>query len=149
MKSYLYPPNITCPPYALPQHGSWLSKCLTLACTSNHSESTEATRHYNTPPKVFWCICLYNVPTNTGQLRSTRQTSTYMLTQNPSSHVLSSACLSRISSPVSASMKCSFTSLPESFAPMYTFTCLPQQNTTQLTFKKTLAFPLQVPLCCC
>ena len=59
-----------------------------------------------------------------------------------------------ILSPVSASVKCSFTSLPQPFTPVSAlikccFTCLPQQNTiqqTQLTFPKTLKFLLQEPV---
>ena len=87
MESYLYPPNITCPPCALSQHVHPISL------------SGEAARNYSTPSEGFWYVSLYGVLTKAAQLHNVRQTNACVsLAKNPSSHVLSHACFSRTSS---------------------------------------------------
>ena len=107
--SYLYPPNTMCPVFHMP----CFSMALASAHASSQPESTEVATNCSTPPEVFWCVSLHGVPINLAQLCYMRQTSTCMLlAKNPSSHVLSHACLSRTSSPVFASAKHSFMTLP-------------------------------------
>ena len=90
-------------------HMPCLSMCIQSAGVLRSGDKLQhTTRRF-----FFWCISLYGVLTNAAQLHNVRWT---LLAKNPSSRVLSRACLSRTSSPVSASVKCSFT-------------CLPQQNT--------------------
>jgi hypothetical protein len=110
MESYLYPPNLTCPPWFLPQHLSCLSPCISLSW--HHSESEEAGRNWNTPEEICWCISLYGTPTSAAQLHNVRQTnSCVFLVKNPSSCVLSHVCFSRILSSVYASAKCALKNL--------------------------------------
>jgi hypothetical protein len=85
---FILPPNITCAPWV------FLSQLTSLCQT----ESSEVARNCSTPPEGFWSISLYGVPTNAAQLHNIRQTNTRVsLAKNPSSSVLSHACLSRTS----------------------------------------------------
>ena len=57
---YLYPPNITCPPCALPQHGSCFSTNLASAHASNQPKSLKAATNHSTTPEIFLvCFSLW------------------------------------------------------------------------------------------
>jgi hypothetical protein len=72
------------------------STCLTLACTSNQSKSTEETATHH---QKFFGAFLYGVPTNAAQLHTVRWTNTcVLLSQYPPSRVLPHARFSRASS---------------------------------------------------
>ena len=131
------------------------SRDLASACVPASDDITlqisSGPKKQHTTRSFFWCISLYGVPTNAAQLCNVRQTNTcVLLAKNPSSHVLSHACISRTSS-----LLCLFQwNLPSggclSLSPVFTLTkcsfmCLPQQNTTQPTFQRTLKFPLPWP----
>ena len=124
--------------------------CLSWYHSANQPESEEVARNCSTLPEVSLCISLYGDPINWAQLCNVRQTKTCVsLVKNPSSHVLSCACFSRTSFHLCLLQLnippwvCpSFSSV--STSGKHSFTCLPQQNSIQLTFQRTLKFPLHV-----
>jgi hypothetical protein len=72
-----------------------LSQQASLPISLSPQKQQEAT---STPSEVFWCVSLYGVRTNGAQLCNVRCTNTcVLLSKNPSSHVLSYACFSKIS----------------------------------------------------
>jgi hypothetical protein len=60
----ILPPNITCPPWILPQHGK--SVCLPWHCPANHPSLREQ-EAASTPPELSWCVSLHGVTTNGAQ----------------------------------------------------------------------------------
>ena len=61
----------------LPSTHTSVSTDITLPISSSPQKQQNSI--YNTPPKVFWYVSLYRVPTNITQLYSIRQTNTYIL----------------------------------------------------------------------
>ena len=107
---------------------------LTSLCQSVKSE--EAARNCSTPPEVSWHISFYGVLTNGAQLCSIRLTNMCMsLVKNPSPCVLFCVCFSRTSFYLCL-LQWNISSM---FAPA-------KHHPTQLTFPRTLKFPLQGPL---
>ena len=90
---FIFSPNITCPPHALPQHVH-LSQLTSLPISPSPQKWQEtAARHQ----KLLGAF-LYGVLTNAVQLRNVRQTITcVLLAKHPSLYVLSRACFSRTS----------------------------------------------------
>ena len=110
----------------LPQLLSYLSTALALACESNQPKSLEAATNSSTSPEGFWCLTFYAIPINAAQLCKADQSCMKEFIVCPFTCLLQQ----NIPSPVSAPAKCSFK-------------CWPQQNTIQMTFQRTLKFPLQ------
>ena len=143
---FIFPPNIMCLPWVLPQHVC-LSQLTSLCQIAQVQRNSKKLQH-NT--EVFWCVCLYGALTNAAQLYNVRWTSMCALSvKNPSSRVLSHACFSRTSSflcllqPNVPSQVCLSLS-PVSTSAKRSFMCLPQQNTMQLTFQRILKFLLPI-----
>jgi hypothetical protein len=119
VESYLYPPSIKCLPRVLILRLSCLSLCTCLSWhhSANQLESAEEPKNYSTPPEKKFFGVFLSMESQQMQLNYEMkgQTTTCMLlAKNPSSCVLSCICFIReiILSPVSASAKHSFTSLP-------------------------------------
>ena len=145
MESYWYPPNITCPPWALPQYGSCLTALVT-ARTSIQPESLEVATNCSTPPEGFWCISLYDISTNAAQLHNVRLTNTcVLLAKNPPSRVLSCACFSKTSSLLCPHWSALAFHTCVHFNKIF-LQVFAQANTIQPSFQRNLKFPLQSPV---
>ena len=98
-----------CPARALPQHGSHAS--LSADITVSYTKSKEVARNCSTPPEVFWCVFLYRVQRNAAQLHNVKGINTCVLLAK--NHVSIHELLQQnLLSPVSASVKHTFMSLP-------------------------------------
>ena len=107
---------------------AYVSADITLPISLNPRKWQEAEAHHQ---KFFWCISLYGVPTKGAQLCNIRPTNTCVsLAKNPSSHVPSCACFTKHLFTLCL--------LQEMFLHVFA----PAKH-HQLTFQRTLRFPLQ------
>ena len=100
---FIFPQNIMCPPWVLPQHIESVSAKLPVSLfrwhhSANWPKSEEVGRSHQNNNRVFWCISLYVVTTNRAKLGNVSQTNTCLLFEkNPLSCILSYSCLSKTS----------------------------------------------------